>query len=435
MGSLPSQPGDIAASDTLLSLLLTAALLLHVSAALRRSRRRWRRLVLSATVRGTRIALVSTVLASIGVIASLPGLPTAGLAQTTPTDNQVSITSVGYVPSALTIGPGQTVHWTNNTTGTETVTSSDGLFGSGPIPPSGGFSIAVAEPGAHTYGSSNNSVLRGTITVSGLTGLAGAGTDLARAHIPDQAFPAPAEADISQHPIFGNMVSRTRILVTVAATATVDQVNTAFATAGVDLLGGLPRLGMVLVAAPDTLDLSGLSRALASLRASPAIGNAAMSPQIALDALPTGTIPPDWSWDVVNSSTGAPYGVNGNWNLKASRFPQAWNLLDAVNKKNAPVEVAVVDRGFQLGHPGLAKMVVNEDVCHPPTPPVPSAASTRSSRSSGSTVILSRASSRRPTLLCRWAASTPCQPLNLHVPARLRARRASCSTKPSSSST
>src|SRR5882762_1635258 len=244
----------------------------------------------SFTMRAARVALVSTILAWIGVIASLPGLPTAGLAQTTPTDNQVSITASGYVPSSLTIGPGQTVHWTNSTTAAETVTSADGLFDSGPIPPGGGFSMALAAAGTHTYGSANDSVLQGTIIVSGLTGLSGAATDLARAHVPDQAFPAPAEADISQHPIFGNMVSRTRILVTVAPAATVGQVNTAFTNASVDLLGGLPGLGMVLVAAPDTLDLSGLNSALASLRGSPAISNAAMSPQIVLDALPTGTI-------------------------------------------------------------------------------------------------------------------------------------------------
>jgi hypothetical protein len=129
--------------------------------------------------------------------------------------------------------------------------------------------MALPAPGTHAYGSTSNAVLRGVISVSSLTGLAGAPTDLARAHIPNQAFPEASEADISQHPIFGLMVSRTRILVTVAPTATVGQVNAALATASVNLLGGLPELGMILVGAPDTLDFSGLGTSLASLRASP----------------------------------------------------------------------------------------------------------------------------------------------------------------------
>jgi hypothetical protein len=43
---------------------------------------------------------------------------------------------------------------------------------------------------------------------------------------------------------------------------------------------------------------------------------------------------------------GVPFGINGNWGYKASRFPQAWNLAEAVRRLNSPVDVAVMDSGF-----------------------------------------------------------------------------------------
>ncbi|HEV7664238.1 MAG TPA: S8 family serine peptidase, partial [Chloroflexota bacterium] len=42
-----------------------------------------------------------------------------------------------------------------------------------------------------------------------------------------------------------------------------------------------------------------------------------------------------------------PLGSGGNWGLEASRFPQSWNLLQAIRAKNATVTTGVVDAGFQ----------------------------------------------------------------------------------------
>ena len=41
-----------------------------------------------------------------------------------------------------------------------------------------------------------------------------------------------------------------------------------------------------------------------------------------------------------------PSGDGGNWNLEASRFPQAWNLLGAIKRRNARVDTVIIDNGF-----------------------------------------------------------------------------------------
>jgi len=76
-----------------------------------------------------------------------------------------------------------------------------------------------------------------------------------------------------------------------------------------------------------------MQRHLALPDANPAIQAAAMSPQVQpSESLPgpagiPGAVPPTWDWNVVPGPSGEPFGDGGNWGLKASRFPQAWNLL------------------------------------------------------------------------------------------------------------
>jgi len=49
----------------------------------------------------------------------------------------------------------------------------------------------------------------------------------------------------------------------------------------------------------------------------------------------------------------SPFGDGGAWGLKASRFPQAWNLLETLRRKNTAVDTVVIDHGFQFGHADL----------------------------------------------------------------------------------
>ncbi|HVC34497.1 MAG TPA: S8 family serine peptidase, partial [Chloroflexota bacterium] len=281
-----------------------------------------------------------------------------------PGSNAITITDTGFQPAAFTVVAGQSVHWTNNASQSESVTADDGLFDSGSLAPNAGFSMAIAYPGDHTYHSTANGAFTGTLHVV-LAGLAGPGTDLANNHIPNLTFPPADPSDVSPHPRWGIMASRTRILVSFAPTATVTEANAALTGANVVVRGGVPDLGILLVTAPDTPDFSGLTGALASLRANPAVSNASMSPQVGFDALPLATNPPNWNWNVAYyGSAGEPFGDGGNWGLKASRFPEAWNFLEAIQRRAPAVDVAIIDSGFQT-HGDLPSLSIEETLCQP----------------------------------------------------------------------
>jgi hypothetical protein len=182
----------------------------------------------------------------------------------------VRITDAGFLPASINLAAGGSVHLTNETIQPQSVTSTDGLFDSGPIAPGGGFSIALAVPGNHAYTSSANPALTGAIQVL-LTTLNGPPGDLASSHIPLLDFPPHADGDMVMDAALGVEVARTRIIVLFTRTATVAQANAALATAGVTIIGGSPREAILLVAAPDTPDLSGLHAALQALQAAPAV--------------------------------------------------------------------------------------------------------------------------------------------------------------------
>jgi outer membrane protein TolC len=75
----------------------------------------------------------------------------------------------------------------------------------------------------------------------------------------------------------------------------------------------------LLVGAAETPDLSALQSALQSLRSSPGIATAAMSPQVSFDALRPGTAIDGWTWDsTAVTSAGAPLGRDGSWGYTTS---------------------------------------------------------------------------------------------------------------------
>ena len=246
----------------------------------------------------------------------------------TPPDVQIIIGDLGFEPSMVTVFSGQGIHWTNESSDVHTVTADSGLFDSGNLATNCGFSIALAIPGVHTYRSSSDPSFEGKTHVV-LEGLSGPANALANDNIPEITFPIQLAEDMSTHPDFGFVASRTRILLGSMDATTVAEANAAIQAANVVVIGGLPDVDILLVAAPDTTDFSGLKFAIDSLLADPAVEFAAMSPELQLSELPrpadaiTGPPPFNWTWEVTTGPNGEPLGTTGNWTLEASRLPQA----------------------------------------------------------------------------------------------------------------
>jgi len=255
----------------------------------------------------------------------------------------------GYLPAIITIEAGQSIHWTNRSTLTETITADNGLFDSGPVPPGAGFSIALAVPGVHTYHSDTSPGFSGEIRVV-LVGLAGPPDDLANDHIPYIPFPPSEVSDLSPDPQFSILSSRTRVLIGFTPNTTVAQANAALSAAGVTIIGGLPKFGTLLAITPDAPDFSPLVDALRLLRANPTVDFASRDEVVAPRAIP---LPVEsnlyenttgWQWHTPSEKL---YGDGGNWDLEASKFPQAWNLIEPIRKKQPSVSTAILDYGFE----------------------------------------------------------------------------------------
>ncbi|MCL4534081.1 MAG: PKD domain-containing protein, partial [Bacteroidetes bacterium] len=330
------------------------------------------RLLALIRLRPALLALPGACLLAALVTASIPIQQTSAAAPPPPA--AVSITASGFQPPLVTIQVGQSVSWTNDSGSAQSVTADSGLFDSGNMPLGAGFSIALAIPGDHHYKSTTNPSLTGVVRVAPL-GLEGPGSDLANNHIPNLAFAPVDSNDLSPYPPFALTASRTRLLLRFTSTATVAQANAALTAAGVVIIGGQPKTGILLVAAPDSADFTALEAARASLRANPAVSSAAMDLEETLAALPRpaeamlalggpiGGDPFQWTWESTTTTAGAPTGAGGNWGLEASRFPQAWNLLETIVRKNNSVETGIIDGGFEQSHPDLQGRLTVDPLC------------------------------------------------------------------------
>jgi uncharacterized protein YkwD/plastocyanin len=274
--------------------------------------------------------------------------PEVGTAATA-SDVEVTITDAGFEPPTVTVLAGKSVHWTNRSSREQSVTAESGLF-DGRIQPGGGFSMAMSRVGPHPYHSSEDPKPKGLVVVAS-EGLAGPASARANDHIPDVPFPPVDDADTAVHPEVGVVASRSRILLKFEPEATVEQANEALRAAGARVLGGIPDFGVVLAGVDSGGGFANLTSALTTLRAHAATDAPSMDMASELSAIPRppenhvinkAPEPPPY-WDA-----GAPqHGEGGNWGLEASRFPQAWNLLDPIRKRQsgpvAPVETVVVD--------------------------------------------------------------------------------------------
>jgi len=201
--------------------------------------------------------------------------------------------------------------------------------------------------------------------------------------IPQVPFPTPRAEDISVDPELGEYpVSRTRLVVVFADSATAAQANAALQSVGGRIVGGLSDYGVALVQIADSGDAAALDDAVATLEASPAVsavmrdlvvvfpepveeedtGRAATHPGAGMDVTGAGTsfsVFPVflWTWEATPAGS--------NWGLEYIRMPQAWSLADRVDPTSTSVPVTVLDGGFDPSHPDL-KVTVS-----PATPNVP----------------------------------------------------------------
>jgi uncharacterized protein YkwD len=261
----------------------------------------------------------------------------------------VAITDDGFQPSEVNVLAGQSIHWTNHSSSPQTVTADSGLFDSGELKTRSGFTAALSVPGAHSYGSASHPERTGVVRVYS-RGLAGPAAEPANKHIPEIPFPEVDAEDVTLHPRLAVEASRTLIVVAFRETATVAGANKALADADILVIGGLPDLGLLLVRANDSGDFSGLDTALRALRRHDEVQFASMSFAIAESALPRRAeedVEGGWGWKWTVSDRG------GNWGLRRSRFPAAWNLLETLESRPQQAVTAILDAGFAADHADL----------------------------------------------------------------------------------
>jgi uncharacterized protein YkwD/PKD repeat protein/plastocyanin len=270
----------------------------------------------------------------------------------------VAIGSRGFEPESVCILSGGSVHWTNASGGAASVVEPTGHFDSATLAAGAGFSVTLGRSGEHRYASPLQPGSRGFVVVA-LEGIDAPPGDRVNDHLPAIAFPTALEDEVSTHPYWGYRASRKRILIAFQPEATVAEANAALAAARVVIAGALPRVGILLAFAEDTPDFSAVEAAIASLEADPSVEAATLSEEVQLDALPRpiddtsaaalAATATDWVWGLHRTPGDKPFGVGGNWNLEASRFPQAWNLREAIVRKGHVDQVVtgVLDNGYE----------------------------------------------------------------------------------------
>src|SRR5262245_33413805 len=77
----------------------------------------------------------------------------------------VAMADDNFQPAALNVLPGTTVRWANNGQHVHTLTSKDGRWDSGDIPPGGAYSATFQYPGTYYYYCRHHKGMEGTIVV------------------------------------------------------------------------------------------------------------------------------------------------------------------------------------------------------------------------------------------------------------------------------
>ncbi len=206
--------------------------------------------------------------------------------------------------------------------------------------------------------------------------IAGPGDDPAAQHLPDIPFPAPDPAMfawLEEIPGRPQGFSRREIGVVLSPSTTVAQANELLVSLGATLVGSTPEAALLLLQlpdrAPEQLMVLGEQLATDPRLLGAAVEDALLEAQALPPSVIDGTLyqvatkldpmqlrprnDANWTWEVWDPAF-AKAAHGGNWALKRSRFPQAWNLRDFLQQhKNRVPVVGIVDEGFTYQHEDL----------------------------------------------------------------------------------
>ena len=330
----------------------------------------------SPATAGCRWRLVRIIGAIAVLMTGLPiGSPPVAAQTPTPTPRPavaVEIASDGFRPSTVVAVPDQPVEFTNTSGVVQRIVGGPNeapTFDSGPIPPGGRF-VAAFDAGLRlTFRTEGDPAFSGTLLIT-QPGLSGERTALARSAITNLDPPVSTSADLSPHPDYGLMTSRTTFLVLPTTTATVGEVNDAIAAIDGSIVAGMALLGTIGVAIADTGDFSTWQPALDQLRVAPGIQEVAAVWENGTDTVPAPTnlgTPYDEVWSAVPPPASPPCVPDSppcadQWGLRAVRAPQAWNTLAAAREsvvdQGTGIDTVVLDLGFGA-HPDVPFASIN----------------------------------------------------------------------------
>ena len=80
--------------------------------------------------------------------------------------SQIEIKNFSFSPASTTVKVGTTIKWTNNDSAPHTITSDNGVFGSGTLDPGQTFSFAFKQTGSFPYHCSIHTYMQGKVTVT-----------------------------------------------------------------------------------------------------------------------------------------------------------------------------------------------------------------------------------------------------------------------------
>jgi len=301
------------------------------------------------------IALVAV--AQLLVLGPTPVRAQAAEPPPVPDPFQVEITPTGFEPSTIEVVVGQSVVFTNHAGATRKVQATSGLFDSGSIPVGGAFVVAIPDERTIPFVSNGPPNFMGSLQV-GPNGFTGPADGRIQDHLPTTTAPPEDPASFAVEPWWGLTASRTTILLAFKRTATVADANRVLGSIHGRLAGVIGTTGLVVVTIADRPDGSfdDLTAALAVLRSDPAVEAAAMDVVGGEQSLPPTEPPPaavtaGFRWEPYSPESATSTGAFG---LQQSRFPEAWNLLDAMKRSGTRVDVGISDSGFDLTHPEYA---------------------------------------------------------------------------------
>ena len=129
-----------------------------------------------------------------------------------------------------------------------------------------------------------------------------------------------------------------------------------------------PALDAVLVqVAPEPAegDFGPVDTALATLAANTAVVTATLDKAVSDASVPPPPSLLNYSFDDPRLPNGGPpSGTGNNWGLESSRFPDAWNVLDKVRRRNAQRRHDRLRLGFDTHHDDLRTELTVQPVCN-----------------------------------------------------------------------